>query len=89
MEKQVELKKLATLTFDRNVGTPDRIFRLLSGGALMGAGWYLGLPLSASIVMSVFGLMWLATGVLSRCSIYYLFGYSTCPVSGRSFDKSP
>lgn len=84
----MELRKLATLTFDKNVGAPDRVFRLLSGAGLMGAGWYLALPAWAAIAMSVFGLMWFATGVLSKCSIYYLLGYSTCPVSGQPFHQS-
>jgi hypothetical protein len=69
-----ELKKLVTLTFEKNVGTADRIFRLLSGAGLMGAGWYFALPIWATIPMSGFGLMWFATGVLSKCSIYYLLG---------------
>lgn len=77
----MDVKKLVTLTFGKNVGTPDRIFRLVSGGALAVAGWYLALPLAAAIPMSVLGAMWFLTGVLSRCSIYYLLGYSTCPVS--------
>jgi len=84
----MEVRKLATLSFEKNVGPPDRVFRLLSGAGLMGAGWYLALPVWAPIVMSVVGLMWFATGVLSKCSIYYLLGYSTCPVSGQPFRKS-
>ena len=31
--------------------------------------------------LSVAGAVWMATGVLSRCSIYYLLGYSTWPRS--------
>jgi hypothetical protein len=81
----MDVKKLVTLTFDKNVGTWDRIGRLLSGAVLAGAGWYFALPLGAAIGMSVLGLMWFATGVLSRCSIYYALGYSTCPVSGELF----
>lgn len=81
----MEPKKLLTLTFDENVGTPDRVFRLLSGAGLVGAGWYLSVPLWGAIIMTVFGLMWLATGILSKCSIYYVLGYSTCPASGRRF----
>lgn len=84
----MEVRKLATLTFDKNVGSPDRVFRLLSGIGLMGAGWYLALPAWVSITMSVFGLMWFATGVLSKCSIYYLLGHSTCPASGKPFHTS-
>jgi len=76
----MDLTKLVTLTFAKNVGTTDRILRGLSGLSLIGAGWFFHAPLWASITLTVFGLMWTATGVLSRCSIYYLLGYSTCPV---------
>jgi Protein of unknown function (DUF2892) len=81
----VDPKKLVTLTFPKNVGTSDRIVRLVSGAALAGAGWYFGLSLYAAIPMTVFGLMWMLTGVLSKCSIYYLLGYSTCPIAGDPF----
>lgn len=80
----MDAKKLLTLTFDKNVGTLDRILRLASGAALTGVGWYAALPLWAAIPMSLFGLMWFLTGVLSKCSIYYLLGYSTGPVSAQS-----
>jgi hypothetical protein len=73
----MELRKLVTLTFERNVGTPDRVFRLLSGAGLVAASWTLPLPLWAAVILSVFGAMWFATGVLSKCSIYYLLGRST------------
>lgn len=81
----MDTKKLLTLTFDKNVGTADRIFRLLSGAVVAGAGWYFALPDSVAIGMSAFGAIWFATGVLSRCSIYYLLGYSSCPAR-RSAD---
>lgn len=84
----MEIKKLFTLTFDKNVGTVDRVFRLASGAALGGTGWWFGLPTWASIVLSVFGAMWMATGVLSKCTIYYLLGYSTCPVATPSSRSS-
>jgi hypothetical protein len=79
----MDVKKLVTLSFDKNVGAWDRMWRLLSGAALAGAGWYFALPVWAAIGMSVFGLMWFATGILSKCTIYYALGYSTCP-TGRS-----
>ncbi|TAK28627.1 MAG: DUF2892 domain-containing protein [Myxococcaceae bacterium] len=78
----MDIKKLVTLTFDKNVGTADRAFRLASGLALVGAAWWLR-PGAASWALGVLGLMWTATGVLSRCSIYYLLGYSTCPVAKK------
>lgn len=79
----MDLMKLVTLGFDKNVGSVDRVFRLISGAALGAAGWYLALPLWASIPMTVLGVMWTATGVLSKCSIYYALGYSTCPHEPR------
>lgn len=79
------LKNLLTLSFDKNVGSADRVFRLLSGAGLASVGWYLALPTWATVSMSVFGAMWVATGLLSKCSIYYLLGYSTCRVSGKAF----
>lgn len=81
----MDLKKLMTLTFAKNVGPVDRVVRLVSGAVLTGAGWFWHVPLPGAVAMSVFGVMWMATGVLSRCTIYYLLGYSTCPVrEGRA-----
>lgn len=81
----MDAKKLVTLTFDKNVGRLDRAHRLVVGAGLAGAGWYFALPRWGAITMSVFGAMWFLTGVLSKCSLYYALGYSTCPVSGESF----
>jgi hypothetical protein len=72
-------KQLLTLTFDKNVGPRDRAFRLASGAATAGAGWLVHPPLGVAIGLSIAGAVWMATGVLSRCSIYYLLGYSTRP----------
>lgn len=82
----MELKRLVTLSFDKNVGTGDRILRLVGGAALTGGGWYLGVPTWASGIMIVLGLMAVLTAILAKCSIYYLLGYSTCPMTG---DSSP
>jgi Protein of unknown function (DUF2892) len=79
----MELGKLMTLRFARNVGGPDRVARLVSGAGLAVAGWAFDVPTGAAIAMTVGGVMWLATGVLSKCSIYYLLGYSTCPARER------
>ncbi len=77
-------KKLVTLTFAKNVGTGDRIQRAITGCALVAAGWLFPVPLSATVALSVFGVMWTATGLFSRCSIYYLAGHSTCSRAGPS-----
>jgi hypothetical protein len=78
-------RKLVTLTFDKNVGPLDRVFRLFTGAALAASGWLIPIPVWGAVVLSVLGAMWFATGVLSRCSVYYLLGYSTCPVDGKRF----
>jgi hypothetical protein len=72
-------KSLLTLSFDKNVGPRDRVFRLASGAATAGAGWLAHAPLAVAVGLSVAGAVWMATGILSKCSIYYLLGYSTCP----------
>lgn len=74
------VRALLTLAFPRNVGPSDRVFRALSGSALAGLGWALGWPVAWAIALTVLGLMWLATAVLARCTIYYALGYSTCPL---------
>jgi hypothetical protein len=75
----VEIAKLVTMTFPKNVGTADRIFRVLSGMTLAAAPWALDLPIWARVTLTLLGVMWTASGVLSKCSIYYALGYSTCP----------
>jgi hypothetical protein len=75
----MNVKSLMTLSFDKNVGPRDRVFRLVSGAAAASTGWLLHAPLNVAIGLSAAGVVWMATGVLSRCSIYYLIGYSTCP----------
>jgi hypothetical protein len=71
----------------RNVGTTDRIIRALPiviVAALYFAGY---LPLGWAIGLGVFSLMLLATSLMGVCSVYYMLGYSTCPVSGQPNPK--
>jgi Protein of unknown function (DUF2892) len=73
----MQLSKLITYTFDKNVGTADRAFRVLSGLGLVAAGALLSVPAPWHIVMMAAGGAWAFTGLVSRCSIYYLLGHST------------
>ena len=75
----MSVKKLLTLSFDRNVGPRDRLFRLATGALTALGPWLLDGPRGVAVGVSILGVVWMATGVLSRCTIYYLFGYSTCP----------
>ncbi len=63
--------------FKSNVGSVDRIIRIILGAALIavyflypGMGW---ISLAALIV----GIVALATGVLSTCLLYSILGIST------------
>ncbi len=59
----------------KNVGGIDRIARVLVGallivGALMGFGTWMWI-----------GVIPLATGLMSSCPLYSIFGIRTCPMS--------
>lgn len=68
----------------RNVGTIDRVIRVLPTIAVAVAwygGWITGW---LAIGLAVIAGMLLVTSLLGSCSIYYMFGMSTCPVSGAA-----
>lgn len=75
----MQLSQLVTYSFDPNVGPIDRVFRVLSGLLLAVLPWagVVSLVTPLSIVLTVFGLAWLMTGVVSRCGMYYMLGLST------------
>ena len=74
---------LTKMLTTRNVGTFDRLLRLLPTpvaahliyqGHLQGvAAWALGF----------IAAMLLVTTIMGSCSIYYMLGFSTCPISGK------
>ena len=74
---------IAKIMTTRNVGPLDRALRTLPAvavaalvltGHLDGAvAWVLGSLAAALLVTAIFG----------ACSIYYLLGFSTCPVAGK------
>lgn len=72
----MKLSKLITLGFDKNVGTMDRVARATGGTAFVVATWWWHLPAWAAVP----GLMAVLTAASSKCSVYYLLGYSTCPM---------
>jgi hypothetical protein len=60
----------------RNVGSIDRIVRIVAGLALI------GLTLSGTIgVWGWIGVVPVLTGALQTCPAYSIFGLSTCPMS--------
>lgn len=56
----------------KNVGTPDRIFRILLGAGIISAGIYY------QSWWGVVGLVPLVTASLGWCPAYLPFGLSTC-----------
>jgi fatty acid desaturase len=61
--------------FKTNVGTADRIARIVIGLALI------GLTLSGTIgVWGWIGIVPLITASLGTCPLYTVFGFSTCPM---------
>ena len=61
--------------FKTNVGTIDRLLRIVIGVALI------GLTLSGSIgVWGWIGVVPLLTAALGSCPLYTVLGFSTCPM---------
>lgn len=63
--------------FATNVGTIDRIVRIVIGLALL-AGFFLNTDASLRWLYLI-GIVPLVTGLFSTCPLYSLFGISTCP----------
>lgn len=68
--------------FKVNVGSVDRMVRIIAGVVLLAlffvyqdASWRYWL---------LIGIVPLATGLLSRCPAYSIFGLSTCPMKKTS-----
>lgn len=72
----------------RNVGTLDRILRagLLPLILLLYSRGYLPTPLALGL--GVLASMLLLTALTGSCSIYYLFGYSSCPIAKKREAKN-
>lgn len=61
-----------------NVGSMDRIVRVVFGLALIIGGIYV--TGKAGIILSVVGLIPLFTGLAGRCPAYSIFKISTCKI---------
>lgn len=72
------MKMLST----RNVGPFDRVLRALPA-ILLAIAWALGwIAGPAAVALAVIPGLLLLTSVTGSCSIYYMLGWSTCPISG-------
>lgn len=65
--------------FVRNVGTIDRVLRIVIGAALI-LGFFLNAE-SSWRVLYLIGIVPLVTGIFQTCPAYRLFGISTCPAN--------
>jgi hypothetical protein len=64
--------------FTTNVGTIDRVIRIVVGLALL-AGFFLN-PDASWRWLYLIGIVPLVTGLLSTCPLYTILGFSTCPM---------
>jgi len=62
----------------KNVGSIDRALRIILGLALL-AGFLLNAD-AAYRWLYLIGIIPLATGLMSSCPLYSIFGMSTCPL---------
>ena len=62
----------------KNVGGIDRALRIIVGLALL-AGFFLNAEASMRWLYLI-GIVPLATGLMSSCPLYSIFGMNTCPM---------
>lgn len=65
--------------FQKNIGSIDRILRVVVGVALL-AAFFLTPATSAWHYAYLIGIVPLLTGLMSSCPLYSILGLSTCPV---------
>jgi len=68
--------------FKTNVGTVDRIARILVGVALLSL--FFIYPNAAWRYWALIGLVPLLTGIMSTCPLYTVLGLSTCPAEKKA-----
>lgn len=66
--------------FSTNIGTPDRILRIVVGAALL-LWFFLDQGTGFWHYAKLIGIVPLLTGVLRTCPLYSLLGVSTCPMT--------
>ncbi|SIT82294.1 Protein of unknown function [Yoonia rosea] len=68
----------------KNIGTIDRIFRLVLGIVLLAAPFVSGMAVfqsgTATIISVIVGLIMLGTATLKFCPLYRIFGIQTCKI---------
>ena len=67
--------------FKNNVGSLDRIIRIVLGVALIGA--FFVFPDSPWRLAFLIGIVPLVTAMMGSCPIYSVLGLSSCPVKNK------
>jgi hypothetical protein len=66
-----------------NIGSTERVIRLVLGGGLLLIGYAAGLPAWAAAAAYVAGAIALVTGAVRFCPLWQLFGVNTCGLAPR------
>lgn len=66
---------------NKNMGSIDRILRVIVGVALLGA--FFVFPDASWRNWLLIGVIPLATGLISSCPLYSIFGIRSCPLSKK------
>jgi hypothetical protein len=67
-----------------NLGSIDRIFRIVLGIVLLAAPFVSGLAIfsssNATIISVIIGIVMVATSAMRFCPLYRIFGIQTCKI---------
>jgi uncharacterized membrane protein HdeD (DUF308 family) len=67
-----------------NLGSIDRIFRIVLGIVLLAAPFVSGLAIfsssTATIISVIIGIVMVATSTMHFCPLYRIFGIQTCKI---------
>lgn len=63
----------------KNMGTADRIIRLLVAGGIAGLYFANVIPGTLGVVLLVLAGVFVLTSLISFCPLYTLVGLNTCP----------
>jgi hypothetical protein len=67
-----------------NLGSIDRIFRIVLGIVLLAAPFVSGLAIfsssTATIISVIIGIVMVATSAMRFCPLYRIFGIQTCKI---------
>lgn len=64
----------------KNIGTPDRVFRLSLGLVLLAAAIFSPLGLVIRIIFTAAAVFTLYEALVGWCALYALIGKNSCPV---------